>query len=163
MMRFHFHTIVKRPAPRLPQKQDGVVLLLALILLLITAFVGYSVMDTSTMEARMAAIKEGQALSFQGAESIISQSLQTTDMVGRARAAHLSGGADPIDAYTFSYDADLSGRAEMEYTASTPAYGEDWTRGFSNQHFELNSEVVRSGGRFQAHHVQGVRVLTPGL
>lgn len=163
MKTVYIKTNTRRSAPALPQKQEGVVLLLALILLLITTFIGYSVMDTSTMEARMAAIKEGQAQSFQAAESIIAQSLQTTNMVGRARAAHLASSTNPKDTYAFSYDTNLSGDATMAYVASTPAYGEDWTRGFSNQHFELDSEVERTGGRFEAHHTQGVRVLSPTL
>lgn len=144
-------------------RQRGVVLLVSLILLLLTTFIGYSIMETSSLEARMAAMKEGQLISFQAAESIIEQVLETDTMVLDARTAHLAGATPPTGTYSFTHDPDITGSSSMRYVQSAAAYGEDWETGFKNQYFELDSRAERTGNRFQSHHVQGVRVLAPSL
>ena len=44
----------------LPRRQDGVVLVVVLLLLLLTTIVGFQVMETSTLESRMAVAREGK-------------------------------------------------------------------------------------------------------
>ncbi|MDP4789715.1 MAG: PilX N-terminal domain-containing pilus assembly protein, partial [Haliea sp.] len=51
--------------------ERGVVMLVVLILLLLVTIVGFSVMEISSSQVKMAVNREGREVSFQGAESAI--------------------------------------------------------------------------------------------
>jgi len=146
-----------------PQQQRGVVLLVSLVLLLATTIIGYSVMETSGLEAKMAAAKEAREISFQAAESIIEEGLDDPPYIASARQADLAGSAWPTDSHAFTYDTHLTGGSQMEYRTSSIAYGEDWSRGLKNEHFQLRATVARSGTSFDSDHVQGFKVKSPTL
>lgn len=146
-----------------PGKQRGVVLILSLLLLLATTIIGFSVMETSNLEAKMAAAKQGKETSFQAAESIIEIGLDDQPYIASARQADLAGSAWPTNSHSFSYDYGLSGGSEMEYRTSSLSYGEDWARGLKNEHFQLTVTVSRAGSPFDSEHVQGFKVKSPSL
>lgn len=146
-----------------PQRESGVVLLVSLILLLATTIVGYSVMETSNLESRMAATKLGKQQTFEAAESVISEVLDNQVLHAGARAADLSGGAWPTAAYPLAEHDGINGDAVVRYRGNSIAYGEDWTKGLKNEYFETDSRAERAGSPFASQHVQGFRVRAPSL
>jgi len=156
-------TLKQRRFHNSPRRQRGVVLILSLMLLLATTIIGFSVMETSNLEAKMAAAKQGKETSFQAAESIIEIGLDDQPYIASARQADLAGSAWPTDSHSFTYDSGLSGGSEMEYRTSSIAYGEDWARGLKNEHFQMRATVTRAGSPFDSEHVQGFKVKSPTL
>ena len=106
-------------------KQEGVVLVVVLVLLLLTTIVGYQVMETSSLEARMAVAREGKEISFQTAESIIDQSKNDEALLVSAFVAALAGSAWPQQNYSFANDVDLGGDVEVRYIDEVPTLGND--------------------------------------
>ena len=53
-----------------PRHQRGMVLLGSLILLLVITIIGFSVMETSNLEARMATARELKEIAFQTSEAV---------------------------------------------------------------------------------------------
>ena len=64
--------------------QRGAVLLVALILLLVTTFVGFSTMETSNLESKMATTREVKEQTFQAAEASIEFALDDLPMISAA-------------------------------------------------------------------------------
>ena len=145
--------------------QRGVVLPLVLVLLLLTTIVGYQVMETSSLEARMAVAREAKELSFQAAEAAIEQARNNEAGLAEAFAAARSAPGDsawPVHHYIF--DEDLSGRVEFRYIGEIPALGSDLVignPGLRSLHFELRASTARSDERFDSEHIQGIKRLAP--
>ena len=150
-----------------PRAQDGVVLPLVLVLLLLTTIVGYQVMETSSLEARMAVAREGKELSFQAAEAAIEQARHNEARLLEAFVAARSAPANPdwpVQNYTF--DGDLTGRVEFRYIGEIPALGNDLvigSPGLRSLHFELRAHTARRDQRFDSTHIQGVKRFAPRL
>ena len=150
---------------RASRSQHGVVLPLVLVLLLLTTIVGYQVMETSSLEARMAVAREGKELSFQAAEAAIEQARNNEAALAEAFAAARSAPGDrawPVHNYTF--DESLRGRVEFRYIGEIPALGSDLVignPGLRSLHFELRADTARSDERFDSEHIQGVKRLAP--
>ena len=147
------------------RSQRGVVLPLVLVLLLLTTIVGYQVMETSALEARMAVAREAKELSFQAAEAAIEQARNNEAGLAEAFAAARSAPGDsawPVHNYVF--DEDLSGRVEFRYIGEIPALGSDLVignPGLRSLHFELRASTARSDERFDSEHIQGIKRLAP--
>lgn len=147
------------------RSQRGVVLPLVLVLLLLTTIVGYQVMETSSLEARMAVAREAKELSFQAAEAAIEQARNNEAGLAEAFAAARSAPGDaawPVHNYIF--DEDLSGRVEFRYIGEIPALGSDLVignPGLRSLHFELRASTARSDERFDSEHIQGIKRLAP--
>ena len=150
---------------RASRSQHGVVLPLVLVLLLLTTIVGYQVMETSSLEARMAVAREGKELSFQAAEAAIEQARNNEAALAEAFAAARSAPGDrawPVRSYTF--DESLRGRVEFRYIGEIPALGSDLVignPGLRSLHFELRADTARGDERFDSEHIQGVKRLAP--
>nr|WP_271561456.1 PilX N-terminal domain-containing pilus assembly protein [Congregibacter sp.] len=148
-------------------RQDGVVLLVVLMLLLLTTIVGYQVMETSSLEARMAVARQGKEVSFQAAESIIDQSKNDQNLLINAFVAGLSNSAWPDStAFTFVDDADLAGRVEVRYIDEVATLGNDLVignPGLRSLHFEIRAQSGRVDDRFNSQHIQGIKRFAPKL
>lgn len=149
-----------------PARQDGVVLLVVLILLLLTTIVGYQVMETSSLEARMAVAREGKEISFQAAESIIDQAKNNEALLVTAYVASLNGTSWPEQAYIFDGDAALNGNVEIRYIDDIDTLGNDiviGNPGLRSLHFELRADTGRTDDRFDSQHIQGIKRFAPKL
>lgn len=152
--------------PRGSRRESGVVLMVVLILLLLTTIVSFQVMETSTMQARMAAAREAKEVSFQAAESLIDQSKNNQDALIQAFVAELSSSAWPSLSYTFTQDTDMGGTVEYRYLAEIAALGNDiviGNPGLRSLHFELRSSTGRADDRFDSLHIQGIKRFAPRL
>ena len=157
----------RRAAPErcASRSQRGVVLPLVLVLLLLTTIVGYQVMETSALEARMAVAREGKELSFQAAEAAIEQARNSEAGLRDAFAAARSAPGDSAwPVHNYSFGEDLSGRVEFRYIGEIPALGSDLVignPGLRSLHFELRASTSRSDERFDSEHIQGIKRFAP--
>ncbi len=155
----------------MPNRQDGVVLIVVLLMLLLTSIVVFSSMQTSDLEAKMAAARLGQEVSFQAAESAIDEAKNDGAALVRAYQAGFTGvqptlqGVD-LDGYPAN---ELSGQAVTRYAGEGIALGNDISlggAGLRSLHFEVRSEINRVGDntdRFDSIHRQGIRRYAPKI
>lgn len=163
---------VRRFSMQRPQ-QRGVVLLVVLLLLLLTTIIGFSVMETSSLEAKMAVARQGREVSFQAAESALEEAKMDQAFLVDAFVAGLNGALLdpnsvpwPEQAYSYPGDAALAGLVETRYLDEIPALGNDiviGNPGLRSLHFELRAAVSRNDEKFDSLHVQGVKRFAPKL
>ncbi|MEM8492866.1 MAG: hypothetical protein AAF756_18785 [Pseudomonadota bacterium] len=154
---------------RARSRQDGVVLLVVLMLLLLTTVIGYQVMETSSLEARMSVAREVQEVSFQGSESMIDQTKNDQVVLGESLIASLAGSAWPTRAYAFDGDDELDGEVEVRYIGEINATGsslEIGSTGLRSLHFEIRATAGRDDStsardRFVSLHMQGTKRFAP--
>lgn len=161
------------------RRQSGAVLLVSLLLLLLITLVGFTMMDTSNLQMKMANTKELKAISFQAAESIVDESLTepaAIDMLGAALNAHFADSDDPAwptktdYAYT-GYDTgqrDVSagGSSETRFlgTASTIGYSiRKGSSGIETYYYEVEADANTANPNIGSTHIQGVFVGAPRL
>lgn len=160
-------------APRPGTHQQGAVLLVVLLLLLLTTVIGFSVMETSTLEAKMAVSRQGREVSFQAAESSLEQARMDQALLVDSFVAGLNGALIdpnsvpwPEQGYTYVGDAALASVVETRYLDEIPALGNDiviGNPGLRSLHFELRAAVNRGDDKFDSLHVQGVKRFAPKL
>jgi hypothetical protein len=137
-----------------------------LMLLLLTTIIGYQVMETSSLEARMAVAREGKEVSFQGAESIIDQAKNNETLLITAFVAGLNSGTWPLQTYTYTGDAGLTGNVEVRYIDEIATLGNDLVignPGLRSLHFELRALSGRVDDRLDSRHIQGIKRFAPKL
>jgi len=153
------------------RQQRGMVLLASLILLLVITVVGFSVMETSNMEVKMATAKEMKEISFQAAEAIAEVATGDIDYLGEALAADLAGSAWPTRSnYSFSgYDVgtrqlNVTGSSEMRYitNASTIGYSvRKGSSGLETYYYEAGARTNMVDSNINNVHIQGVYIEAP--
>lgn len=84
------------------RNEEGAVLAIALILLLVITVVGLSTFQTTGLEEQMAANAQQKTISFQASEAAIEEALDDTGYLGDAYTASVSGAAWPTKASTSS-------------------------------------------------------------
>ena len=162
---------------RNPKKESGVVLLVSLLLLLLITIVGFSMMDTSNLEVKMASTKELKAISFQTAESILDESLTepgAIDLLGRSLNAFFADPNNPTwpteDNYTYTgydigdRDVDARGDSETRFlgTASTIGYSiRKGSSGIETYYYEVEANGLTANPNISSNHFQGVFVEAP--
>lgn len=109
----------------LPQRQAGVALVVALILLVIMTLVGLSALRTVTLEERMTAQTFDRSLSFQAAEAALREAeilVETTVPTPAALAACVAGvcGAPAANATMRWADATFTGWQNATVVANGP-------------------------------------------
>lgn len=158
-------------------RQDGAVLIGALILLLVITIVGFSVMETSNLESKMATARELKEISFQTAEAIIGDTLTIAnlDYLAKAFGAKLTDPNDPTwpkETYSYSgYDYGarklaVTGTSEMRYltNASTVGYSiRKGSSGIETYYYELEANSSLGSTNIANSHTQGVYVEAPRL
>lgn len=148
-------------------RQRGVVLLVVLLFLLLTTIVGFSAMQTSGLEAKMAAARLGREVSFQAAESALDQVKNDQAALVAAFIAGQNPASPPTVNYSYSADADLAGVVETRYVDEIPALGNDiviGSSGLRSLHFDLRATVRRANDeKFDSIHRQGIKRFAPKL
>ncbi|MEO0436025.1 MAG: PilX N-terminal domain-containing pilus assembly protein [Pseudomonadota bacterium] len=165
-------SLFRAQAPR--AGQQGVVLLVVLVLLLLTTIVGFQVMETSSLETRMAVARQGQEVTFQAMESVIDQAKNDQDLLVQAFASSLASPNDPnavTQDYNFTGDTQLQGDASLFYVDEIATLGNDLVignAGLRSLHFEIRAEGGRQvsagslqNNRFDALHLQGMKRFAP--
>ena len=152
--------------------ERGVVMLVVLILLLLVTIVGFSVMEISSSQVKMAVNREGREVSFQGAESAIEtvtddeQQFRDAYNAGRGKLDDPGSIAWPTVEVSYDADSDLSLSVETRYTGDIPALGNDLvigSPGLRSLHFELRASAARDAEKFDSIHVQGISRFAPRL
>lgn len=143
-------------------KQDGAVLLVSLLLLLITTFVGFSSMETSTLENKMATSRELKEQTFQTAEMAIEDTLDDMNRLSAANTLGLTtGGWTSWNQHAYNHDTNLTATTRIRFLTNTA------TSGFSNvkgstapptRYFIVQSISTRTGTNISSDHLQGVYV-----
>lgn len=122
-----------RQSSAIPQGEQGFVLVVALILLLILTLLGLASIQSTSLEEKMAGNQRQQALAFQAAEAALRQG--ESSLVGSASLPPFNGG---VLGY-YNYPIDPS-------TGSAMMAGSDWqTWNWSNA-IGISSNQLGSGG-----------------
>lgn len=155
-------------------KQDGAVLIVSLLILLLVTIVGFASMETSNLEAKMATSREMKEIAFQTAESIIEEATSDLDYLGRAYTEYLKDPNAPswptdtthkLTGYDVGYrKLSAGGGSEMRYltNASTAGYSmRKGAAGLDTYFYEAESTSSMSDSNISNTHVQGVFVEAP--
>ncbi len=106
------------------KKQDGAVLAVALILLLVITIVGLSNFQTTNLEEAMAANSQFKNMAFQASETAIEESLDDSQYLSDAYTAELQGAAWPTKSVSTS-GSHLAVQSEARFIEVTRAIVED--------------------------------------
>ena len=148
-------------------RQDGAILLVALVFLLLTSIIAMASMETSLMERKMSTSRELREMAFQTAEAAIEDALNDMDYMGNAYDVGLANGADwPTDDHAFDHDAALEAQSELRYLDRAPSEGYTVRKGASGiatYYFEVEASGTRQGTPIRSEHVQGFFVEGPSV
>jgi len=149
------------------KKQEGAVLLVSLLLLLVTTFVGFSAMETSNLQSKMATARELKELTFQTAETVVELSLDDLNYISTAYAIGLQGtGNWPTETYSFDHDSYLAGSSVVRFMNNANSLGYSIRKGASGiatYYYEVEATAARTGTNITSTHVQGIYVEGPSL
>lgn len=145
--------------------QEGAVLIVALIMLLVTTFVGFSTMETSNLEAKMATARDLKEQSFQTAETSIERGLADDVLITDAFNASFTNDPWPSKPYTFGQDG-LSSSVTVTYLGDFLTEGFSATTGDSNLtiktlYYTVSATASRANTNIESRHTQGVYVIAP--
>lgn len=152
------------------KKQDGAVLIVALLLLLVTTFIGFSSMETSNLESKMATARELKELTFQTAEAAIELTLDAPANLGTAYARSLMDMEAmgwpgwPQVAHSFAYNDDINSGAEIRFQDNAQTIGYSIRKGASGiatYYYEIEATATRDNTNISSTHTQGVFVEGP--
>ena len=146
-------------------RQRGAVLVAALVLLLVIAFVGFSAMETSHLASKMATARELQEQAFQAAESVIEITLDNAELIDSAHAVGIRGDTNwPTAEYELGQDSALTGSATVRFVGSSAIGGHSIRRGANGialHHYEVEATATRRGSNFSSTLVQGIQIEGP--
>jgi hypothetical protein len=140
--------------------------MVALIMLLVTTFVGFSTMETSNLESKMATTREIKEQTFQTAEASIEFALDDIALISAAYTVGLQGTENwPTDTYSFD-DTYLNGGVEVEFLGVAKSTGYTIRKGASGvatYFYEVEGTASRTNTNIDSVHSQGVYVEGPSL
>lgn len=143
-------------------KQRGAVLLVSLMLLLVTTFIGFSAMETSNLEGKMSTARQLKELTFQTAETAIELSLNDNSYPGNSYAISLASSTNwPTRAYTFTHDSYITASSIMRFISDDIPEGYSLRKGGSNMgiySYEVESTATRANTNISSTHIQGIYV-----
>lgn len=154
-------------------RQQGAVLLVSLLVLLLITIVSFAVMETSTLEAKMATATEQKAITFQMAEAAITEATDNLTLLGNAYGAWLADESSPswpTDSHAITgYDGGprtVSAAATSETrfigSASTIGYSvRKGSAGLETFYYEAEARSTISNADISNVHVQGVYAEAP--
>lgn len=155
------------------KKQNGAVLIVSLIMLLLLTVIGLAAMEVSSLESKMATAKELKEISFQTAEAILEESMDDLDYLGQAFNSYLKDPNDPVwptetHSYT-GYDSGsreltAAGDSEMRFITTASAVGYSMRKGSSGietYYYEADGVATLSNSNINSTHVQGVFIEAP--
>ena len=148
-------------------KQKGAVLLISLLMLLITTFIGFSAMEMSNMENKMATSRELKEITFQTAEIVIERTMLNIDVISDAYVVFLQGGTNwPTASYSFTHDSYLDGSVSVQFMSNVNSLGYSIRRGASGiatYYYQLVATASRANTNTTSNHTQGIYVEGPSL
>ncbi len=146
--------------------QQGAVLLVSLIMLVITTFVGFSSMDTSNLEAKMATSRELKELTFQSAEATIEFAVDDLPLLSSAYAVGLQGTNNwPTSKYQFE-DTEINAAATVQFMNNANSLGYSIRKGASGiatYYYQVIGTAGRNNTNINSVHTQGIYVEGPSL
>lgn len=154
--------------------QNGAVLIVSLLILLLVTLVGFAVMETSNLESKMATARELKEVSFQTAEAILEEATADVAYLGRAYNAYLvdpnapAWPNDPTHELT-GYDTTdrkllAGGASTMRYLTNASTIGYSMRKGSSGletYYYEAEGISTLSNSNISNTHVQGVFIEAP--
>lgn len=158
--------MTRRNEIRTPGRQKGVVLIVALLLLLVTTFLGFSSMEISNLETRMATSRELEELVFQTAEAAIETALDDINFISAAYLASLGGSIPATATYTYNWDSALTATAQAVFSTDVATQGYSKRKGaggIATFYYEIRVTATRTNTNISALHTQGVFVEGPSL
>ncbi len=156
---------------RIRKNQEGAVLLVALLMLLVTTFIGFSAMETSNLQAKMAMSREIKVMTFQTAEVAIERSLGNLGLLSTAFTASLQPDPVwPVDPQTFDRDGDgvyeLNTSTTVEFLSTVNTLGYSIRKGASGiatYYYEVVATASLINSNITSVHTQGIYVEGPSL
>ncbi|MCX2979145.1 pilus assembly PilX family protein [Candidatus Marimicrobium litorale] len=161
------------PCDTKPFREDGVVMVVALIMLLLITLVTFAVMETSSLEAQMATAAEQKAITFQMAEGAVSEASNDFGNLGAALRAKIVNEANPdwptgTHALT-GYDSDdrivtAAASSMTEYIGNTATMGysvRKGSAGIDTYYYEVEATSTIANSMISNVHTQGVYVEAP--
>lgn len=157
----------------LPRKEEGAVMLVTMVMLLLVTLVTFAVMERSTLESQLATASEQKEITFQMAEGAISEATSDLTNLGVALGAWLADAVSPSwpesDHSITGYDGgervvSASATAETRYlgNASTIGYSiRKGSAGLETYYYEAEAESTIANSSISDIHVQGVYVEAP--
>jgi type IV pilus assembly protein PilX len=152
------------------KNQKGAVLLVSLLMLLVTTFVGFSAMETSNLESKMAAARELKELTFQSAEAVVEFGLTDVSYASAAYTVALQSSTSwPTRSYgssDFPHDTYISGSSTMSFDVTANSLGYSIRKGASGiatYYYEVEATALRANTNASSTHIQGVFVEGPSL
>ena len=141
------------------RNQRGAVLLISLIMLLVTTFIGFSSMETSNLEAKMASSREMKEMTFQSAEAAIEFAIEDEILISDAYVAEVTGTNNwPNKAYALK-DLKMASGVEARFLTQGHLPGDTVVKGkggFTGYYYEIESTASRSDSTIESVHHQGI-------
>jgi type IV pilus assembly protein PilX len=141
------------------QKQQGVVLLMSLIILVVMTVIGISLMGNSTLEERMAANQMNEHLILHASESATEIMVDDTDTLADALVS-----ATPITVSVNVGDSSITAAAVLTYDGAANPQG--WSMGVNDGSFmahtiKTEGTATKSNANATITTVQGISRLGP--
>lgn len=157
------------------KRQQGVVLVISLLLLLVITLVGISSLSTTTLEEKMTSNMQAKHVVFQAADADIEEGVDDTDFLWAA----YTRGLDPANLETLSLDLDVNAsfaedangdaiaidlstnQVTAEFKGNTVPVGDNATSlrmgasGYQLYHYYLEGTAELIDQNARAVHVQG--------
>ena len=145
---------------RSKKNQQGAVLIISLVLLLIITLVGLSGVSTTGLEEKMAANWQVKNLTFQAADAAIEDGLSDNTMLWKA---YLLGKdpETPESEVVSNTDTRITGSVEAEFKEIAQAKGtsiREGAAGIQNYHFYITGKAEISSANASSTHVRGAYV-----
>ena len=129
--------------------QEGAILLVSMVFLLLTSIIAVAAMETSLLERKMSTSRELRELAFQTTEAAIEDSLNDLDYIGKAYTKGQMNSTDwPTEAHAFTHDTKLEAASEVRYLDRAPSEGYTVRKGASGivtYYFEVEATGTRQG------------------
>lgn len=166
-------TYSRNQMTKLPGRQQGAVLLVSLLVLLLITIVSFAAMETSTLEAKMATASEQKAITFQMAEAAITEATDNLDLLGDAYNAWLVDETTPTwptanhaiagyDDGTRNVAAVAASETRFIGSASTIGYSvRKGSAGLETFYYEAEARANISNADISNVHIQGVYAEAP--
>ena len=141
------------------RNQGGAVLLISLIMLLVTTFIGFSSMETSNLEAKMASSREMKEMTFQSAEAAIELAIEDEILISDAFVAEVNGTSNwPKKSYALK-DTKMASAIEARFISQGHLPGDTVVSGkggFTGYYYEIESSASRTDSNVDSVHTQGI-------
>lgn len=160
----------KNNAGSKPSRQQGIALVISLILLLLVTIIGVSAVKMSSIDTQVAGNSIYSTLVFQGAESALSRSVTVNDINNLIEPSTNRGTTRivPVEYFnpveTVMGGVELNSSATVTYEAVLNAPLQDNVANdseFKYQVFRVNAESRLNATSAKGHHIGGIAQIMP--